>query len=593
MVNFKRISLLSELKYSLSALFLLGFFQLSGQWIEDPCLGSVATGADFESSELVRNTAINHTDIVYYQDNSWGGTDETVTNNLSVAPPVSCDFTKAAFFRVISTDTIGQGIGFKLSSPLEQGNSLNIEFTYISHGFGSAGSFQPKIYTSENGTFQVGGNITAQFIANLPSAEGEWETNTLSYTATQLTAGHQWVFFYAPASSGLLMNMCQIEDGPFEFTATPQIDMCEGESVWIGEEFSEDLDIDYSWSNGSTDAMIEVSAGGLYVVQASNQCNQQSGNFFVVEHGDPRLNIEADTLFLCEGETEQLWAIGYNPVATWPDGSTDSIFVVTEEGPMLIEVSDECFDISIDIYVDFDSVPFIDLGPDFTLCSGETAFLDATVPEDVDYLWDNGSIEPIRFVTFQNVYEVTLTNDCGSFTESVFVEYSPEPEGPLRDTTYVCYGRRIILDASHIEGEYLWQDGTTASEIWTDYTGIYWVQIIDDDDCFVLTDSTYVVENLCGCPVYIPNAFTPDGDGINDHFGCVFDCAPYDYHMVIFNRWGSVVSKLDYATQTWDGRYSHQPVQNDVYGYQVTYRETYDGIPIKVSGSVVVIGAKR
>lgn len=565
----------------------------SAQWISDPCLNSVSTGADFDSSASIRNTAENHTDIVKFQDGAWTGVNSDVINNLSIAPPVTCDASKAAFFRVTNTDTTGQGIGFKLSSPMQQGNQVSFEFTYVSHGYGATSSMQPRLYSSDNGEFFVQGDIDAQLLTNLPEVGNEWETHTFTYTPTGLTAGHEWIYFYAPESSGLLMNMCQIEQGPFEFTVYPLVDMCEGGSVVIGEVFDPALDVDYDWSTGSSEPTIEVSEGGLYTVQASNYCTQASTNFLVVVHDEPNLNIEEDTLLLCEGETANLWGIGLNAQVTWPDGSTDSLFVVTEEGNIEVVISDDCFVVEDEIFVDYDSVPFVDLGEDFSMCPGETTWLDATVPEDVEYEWDNGTTDPMRFVSSQGTYEITLTNECGSYTDAVFVEYSEAPDDILPDITYVCYGRRILIDVSEVEGTYLWQDGSTEPTIWTDYTGYYWVQVIDDDGCFTAADTTLVEQTPCACPVYIPNAFTPDGDGINDEFGVSFYCAPYDYEMVIYNRWGVAIRRLTYPSETWDGRIGGDKIPNGVYGYQVRYSETYDGIPFEVSGFVTVIGADR
>jgi len=95
------------------------------------------------------------------------------------------------------------------------------------------------------------------------------------------------------------------------------------------------------------------------------------------------------------------------------------------------------------------------------------------------------------------------------------------------------------------------------------------------------------VTNVAGCedthtevininPFYIPNAFTPNGDGINDYFfnsGYLLDVS--SYRMSIFNRWGQEVFSAESINQQWDGRNSsgdESPQGTYVYRIEVTTR---------------------
>ena len=68
--------------------------------------------------------------------------------------------------------------------------------------------------------------------------------------------------------------------------------------------------------------------------------------------------------------------------------------------------------------------------------------------------------------------------------------------------------------------------------------------------------------------LYIPNAFTPNNDGINDFFG-VSGEGLQDYHIMIYNRWGEVIFESTNPHERWDGKFKGQPVQNDTYAYEV------------------------
>ena len=68
--------------------------------------------------------------------------------------------------------------------------------------------------------------------------------------------------------------------------------------------------------------------------------------------------------------------------------------------------------------------------------------------------------------------------------------------------------------------------------------------------------------------IYIPSAFTPNGDGLNDMFGVKGE-GIQDYHLLIYNRWGTVIFESTTAKNQWDGKYQGEPVETGTYVVQV------------------------
>ena len=69
--------------------------------------------------------------------------------------------------------------------------------------------------------------------------------------------------------------------------------------------------------------------------------------------------------------------------------------------------------------------------------------------------------------------------------------------------------------------------------------------------------------------LYIPSAFTPDGDGVNDAFG-VRGKNIISLKMKIYNRWGELVYESQQLSDTWNGTYKGEPITNtDVFVYTV------------------------
>ncbi len=113
-----------------------------------------------------------------------------------------------------------------------------------------------------------------------------------------------------------------------------------------------------------------------------------------------------------------------------------------------------------------------------------------------------------------------------------------------------------------------------------------------------------VVSNAWGCSdtiirpvvvvpdfaVYVPNAFTPDGDGLNDLFGPVMRGVE-SYHLVIMNRWGEQLFETSSFDASWDGSFKGKPCKEDVYIWllEAKAKSSVNGLPEKkLSGEVLL-----
>jgi len=91
---------------------------------------------------------------------------------------------------------------------------------------------------------------------------------------------------------------------------------------------------------------------------------------------------------------------------------------------------------------------------------------------------------------------------------------------------------------------------------------------------------------------YVPNVFTPDGDEFNELFQPVFVSGfdPYDFHLMIFNRWGELVFESYNAAVGWNGTYADGPlVEDGVYIWKIDFRETMSDKRHEYYGQVTVL----
>jgi len=110
---------------------------------------------------------------------------------------------------------------------------------------------------------------------------------------------------------------------------------------------------------------------------------------------------------------------------------------------------------------------------------------------------------------------------------------------------------------------------------------------IENDGCVAEDEVYYNV--LIRKDVYMQNAFSPNGDGINDQFNPVL----LDFEQIelfkVFNRWGV---KIHDAPHAWDGPYLGEQVDPGVYVYELSVRRIYSPTKEKVvhkSGSIQVL----
>ena len=111
--------------------------------------------------------------------------------------------------------------------------------------------------------------------------------------------------------------------------------------------------------------------------------------------------------------------------------------------------------------------------------------------------------------------------------------------------------------------------GESAQVILAGAYGWYFVEVTNPHDCS-MRDSI-VVNEFCPASIYIPNTFTPNGDGINDTWGAVGKNIA-SIELVVFDRWGGVLFQTTDPNTFWDGSVSNEEAANRMYAWRLSYR---------------------
>jgi gliding motility-associated-like protein len=104
-----------------------------------------------------------------------------------------------------------------------------------------------------------------------------------------------------------------------------------------------------------------------------------------------------------------------------------------------------------------------------------------------------------------------------------------------------------------------------------------------------LTSLSNIAEAVPNPTMYIPSAFTPNGDGINDFFGVKAEGIK-QFKMEIYNRWGELVFVTENLLELWDGTYNGERITNtDVFVYQVKAIGKNNNVLPEEKGTVTLI----
>jgi len=258
-----------------------------------------------------------------------------------------------------------------------------------------------------------------------------------------------------------------------------------------------------------------------------------------------------DSIYICFGDSVLLNGKNYHA----PFSFSDTLLA-----------SDGCD--SIMHYYLFNSIlPSIDLGNDTSICNGDSIKISAGIGFN-SYLWNTGSINQSIIINSGGQYWVSVKDSLCSNSDTINVTNNSNSSQSINDTT-ICNGDTytIKLNPSY---SYQWWDGSLFYENNLTQSGFYWVQIIDNCKTYTINFNLSIKD--CNCNIFIPNVFTPNNDGINDFFFPVISCETYDYHFIIFNRWGQIIYESSTQALKWDGTFENKEVPEGVYFYILSYK---------------------
>ncbi len=289
-----------------------------------------------------------------------------------------------------------------------------------------------------------------------------------------------------------------------------------------------------------------------------------------------------DTVFFDAGlnpfQHELFWDLGDGTFST--EASFQHFYRELGFYPVTLMIYNKCLDIRDTLYRDLEISlrQAVSAVPDTLVCEGTSLFLGATDVDRATYQWlgpddfyseEQYPIYDLIPASASGVYEVIgIISGCATFPVYTTVEVIPTPDPEFNQDTFFCSrDHEVILEVGDFIA-YSWPDGSTGPSFTTAQEGLYKVYVTDEYDC-VGTDSIQIYDR-CPTQIFVPNAFSPNQDGINDRLE-IFGNDINDFHLTIFDRWGNVVFESASQSDHWDGNFALTPAPAGVYTWRLDY----------------------
>ena len=415
------------------------------------------------------------------------------------------------------------------------------------------------------------GSVTASEVASASAAYTVTGTNTCG-------------------SDVATMNVTVISETPVSISPGGTATVCAGSDLTLTASGSGS----YLWSTGEVTTSIVVNSANTYSVVATATCGTTNASTTVnlVPVIPVTISTGGSTTF-CQGATLTLTASGGSPYL-WSTGATDSIITVNSSGTYTVIGNSMCSSDTAHENVIMIPLPVVSIFPSSgVLCPGQSMLLTAS--GGGAYTWSTGSNATSIEVSQAGQYSVSISNSCGISKDTTHVLMSTI-DASFNDNSNLGFAPLDVLFANTSSGatNYNWSfgDGSVSSAENPAYTfdrpGDFMVTLITSDANGCIDSTMHVIHVEGQTSVFMPNVFSPNGDGENDDFR-VYATGAKTFQGFIYNRWGNLVFAWEDVVGGWDGRLKNGlQCPDGVYVYEVNIG-MWDGSTKSLHGTISLV----
>ncbi|MBL0078287.1 MAG: gliding motility-associated C-terminal domain-containing protein [Bacteroidetes bacterium] len=411
---------------------------------------------------------------------------------------------------------------------------------------------------------------TLTLTQNIAGVSYTWSDGTTNNSITVNTSGTYWLEIDNGSCTGRDSIDIIISTSGLSLNLGNDTSLCAGQTLTLTQNIA---GVNYTWSDGTTNNSITVNTSGTYWLEIDNgSCTGRDSIDIIISTSGLSVNLGNDTS-LCAGQTltltQNIAGVNY----TWSDGTTNNSITVNTGGTYWLEIDNgSCTGRdSIDIIISTSGLS-VNLGNDTSLCAGQTLTLTQNIA-GVSYTWSDGTTNNSITVNTSGTYWLEIKRSNCSFIDSINIDFAISPFVDLGSDTTICENEKIYYYLPAGEYNYVWSNGITSPNGILGGPGIFWVNA-SNGICSIFDTIIVKLDPNCDCKFFIPNAFSPNNDGINDNFYVNLECQVSNFSFRIFNRWGELIYFSEDEKGYWDGKYNGKEQPIDGYLYQIEYFPT-------------------
>jgi gliding motility-associated-like protein len=293
-----------------------------------------------------------------------------------------------------------------------------------------------------------------------------------------------------------------------------------------------------------------------------------------------KFTLGNDTGF-CKFNSLQLNAPFTNDSIIWSTGEKSNTITVSNKGLYWLKVKNKTCSFEDSIFVDLFNLPEFKINSSsLTYCKTPILLSPNKTFNNAVYSWNIGSNTSNINVQKAGKYLLTITdsNKC-QFKDSILINQGQLPVlFGISDTT-ICESTNLLVTAPNIPNQtYLWNNNKSGPSYLVTNPGNYTVRA--STPCGDTSVAFKVTTEDCNCYIWIPNAFSPNNDQINDRFEFVSTCPIIEFDIKIYSSWGELLFQTNDPKFKWGGTYKGELLPLGVYFYLVKYRKVMNNIQL-------------
>jgi gliding motility-associated-like protein len=499
---------------------------------------------------------------------------------------------------------------------ITQPNELTVDFI----------NEEPSCFNGDNGS------IVSEVNGGVEPYSYDWSSGQVTPAIEELVSANYILTVTDENGCTLVSNLFLDQPTPVQASITGTSVICPNEETTIvisAEGGTGDYTYDWSPGGQTSDTIVVYPGSSQYfsgLVTDENNCSVLLTTSVIV------LQINQDDLSASIAPSEICFGDSTAIIAEYSGDDLETITLnwlhcgncnpntLLYEHPLedtyyIVSATNICGQVIYDtVFVTVNPLPVIELDPNLgEACPGEYIVFQnlADDNENWDYLWDFGDgnvstlMNPAHNYSYSNTYFVVLTvtdeNGCQSITDgNSYVEIFPQAVADfglsnndieMLDPTVTFFNYSTNAD------NYFWEFGDDNISFDTQPTHTYsghgnYVITLNANNAYNCPDTAQIAINVKPSHgIFVPNAFTPDGDDYNNVFSAQgFGISDQGFKLLIFNRWGEVLFESYDMSVGWSGTYGSHPeiVKEGVYIWVIEYKDLTEKTH-KIEGHVALL----